>query len=85
MSTFKEFYLALDIDSRERFARTAGTTVGYCSKLIYGGARVELGLADVMVAAAHGQLTHDGIPMTRRAKEQMRKRAVLRGKETADA
>lgn len=77
MIKFKTFFLALSADERERFARDAGTTVGYCNKLIYGGARVELGLADLLVAASHGDLVHADVPMTDRATEQIRRREAF--------
>lgn len=77
MVSFKDFYLGLSADERAAFASRAGTTTGYCNKLIYGGAKVELGLADVMVAASGGRLVHDGIPMTDRAMNQMHARSAL--------
>jgi hypothetical protein len=77
-TSFKNFYQGLPIEGRAKFATRAGTTVGYCNKLVYGGAKVELGLADVMVAASGGKLAHGDIPMTERAIKQLMARRDLR-------
>lgn len=67
---FKTFYQGLDAEKRKSFADKAGTSVGYCHQIIYGAKQIELGLADAMVAASDGALTHSDLPLTDRAKFQ---------------
>ena len=69
--SFKTFYLSLVVNERADFAERSGTTVGLCHQLAYTDAkRVELGLADAMVAVSKGRLTLDDIPLTSRAQFQ---------------
>lgn len=75
--SFKTYYLSLTVVERVRFAAQVGTTVGLCHQLIYTDTkRVELGLADAMVAVSGGRLTLDDIPLTDRAQYQREVRSV---------
>lgn len=78
---FKTYYLGLPQLERASFAETVGTTLGYCRQLAYGEKRIELGMADVMVAVSGGVLTLDGLNLTQRAVYQDRVRRAC----TADA
>ncbi|MBT9467200.1 hypothetical protein [Hydrogenophaga sp.] len=49
---FRTFFRHLTPDQREAFAQKVQTTVGYCHQLAYGEKRLELGLADAIVAVA---------------------------------
>lgn len=70
MNSFKLFFSELDRAGRAEFAALCGTTPGLLNKLIYGGGRVELGLADVMVAVGCGRFALSDLPLTERAKAQ---------------
>lgn len=74
---FKTFFTGLSVVERTEFAKKVGTTTGYCHQIIYGDKRIELGLADVFVAASSGKLNHSDLPLTPRAKFQMNTRAEL--------
>lgn len=67
---FKTYYQRLTAEAREEFAKKVGTSVGYCHQLAYGTKRVELGLADAIVATAGGEVGLDELPLTDRAKHQ---------------
>jgi hypothetical protein len=72
MDAFKSFYSTLTPDQREAFAKRIGTTPGYCHQLAYGK-RLELGLADVIVAVApefKGQIKLEDLNLTDRARTQ---------------
>lgn len=72
---FKTYWQGLKAAEREAFARNVGTSVGYCHQIAYGDKRVELGLADAMVAHGGGLLTLDALPLTDRAVFQQAARA----------
>jgi len=63
---FKTFYQRLTIDKRQEFAAKVGTTVGYCHQIAHGK-RIELGLADTIVANSDGALTLASLNLTERA------------------
>lgn len=67
---FKTFYQGLTPDQRQTLASKVGTSVGYCHQIAYGTKRIELGLADAIVAASQGDLTLDDLPLTERAQFQ---------------
>lgn len=71
---FKTFWKDLAADAREEFAASVGTTVGYCHQIAYGNKRIELGLADAMVARSGGGLSLDSLPLTDKAVFQHRSR-----------
>lgn len=48
---FRTFYRQLTPEQREAFAQKVHTTVGYCHQIACGK-RIELGLADAIVAVA---------------------------------
>ena len=73
---FKTFYQGLTPDQRLVFAEQVGTSVGYCHQIAYGAKRIELGLADAMVAVAGKALTLDDLPLTDRATFQRKARAT---------
>lgn len=70
MDDFKAFYQSLTPEGRSDFANKTGTTLGYLQQLAYGGKRIELGLADVLVAASGGLLSLDRLNLTPRAEFQ---------------
>ena len=72
---FKTYYQSLPTQEREAFAEKVGTTTGYCNQLMYGDKRIELGLADAMVAVSGGALTLAELSLTDRAvfQEQVRR------------
>jgi DNA-binding transcriptional regulator YdaS (Cro superfamily) len=67
---FKTYYLKLGPAEREKFAKKIGTSAGYCNQIAYGAKRIELGLADAIVAAAQPDITLAELPLTERAKFQ---------------
>lgn len=71
---FRTFYLGKPPPQREAFAKQAGTTVGTCNQIAYAGKQIELGLADVLVTLAAGELTLDDLALTDRALHQRRVR-----------
>lgn len=71
---FKTFYLGLPVPERETFATQAGTTRGTCNQIVYANKQIELGLADVFVALAGGNLSLDELPLTDRAIHQRKVR-----------
>ena len=73
---FKTFFFGLPIAERESFAQQAGTTRGYLNQVAYSNKRVELGMADVLVAVSGGQLRLDDLPLTDNAQRQ---RAIREG------
>ncbi len=75
MDRFKAHYLGLSVPSREVLAKRAGTTKGTLNQIVYGGKRVELGLADCLVALCPG-LTLSDIPLTVRAVQQHQVRSL---------
>lgn len=79
---FKTYWQGLEAPEREAFAKNIGTTVGYCHQIAFGGKRVELGLADAMVAHSAGRLSLADLPLTDRAKFQ---HAARSGVAAADA
>jgi len=72
---FKERWLGLPVSERESLAQQALTTRATLHQVAYVGKRVELGLADCLVALMPG-LTLDDIPLTDRAKRQALVRSV---------
>lgn len=69
---FKTFYRQMAPEKRDEFAKRVGTTPGYCHQIAYGK-RLELGLADAMVAIAPefgGSLSLDDLNLTDRARAQ---------------
>ena len=82
--SFKTYYLSLAVAERADFATQAGTTTGLCHQLAYTDSkRVELGLADAMVAVSNGRLSLDDIPLTDRAQFQREVRTTNQPKEAA--
>lgn len=71
---FKTFYSSLSTQERADFAEKVGTTTGYCNQLVYGDKRLELGLADAMVAVSGGRLSLAELNLTDRAAFQERVR-----------
>lgn len=71
---FKTYYLGLDPKARESFAERVGTTIAYCHQLAYGTKRIELGLADAIVAASVQKITLAELPLTEKAKFQSKAR-----------
>lgn len=69
MEKFKTHYLGLKTSERDELAQQAGTTRGTLNQIIYGGKRIELGLADCLVALCPG-LGLDDLPLTDRAAQQ---------------
>lgn len=69
MEKFKTHYLGLSVNERESLAQQAGTTRGTLNQLVYGGKRIELGLADCLVALCPGVTLND-LPLTERAAQQ---------------
>ena len=80
MNPFKLFFCELDRRGRAEFAERCGTTPGLLSKLVYGGGKVELGLADVMVALGGGRFSLDALPLTERARFQNEARSIGHGR-----
>jgi hypothetical protein len=75
---FRTFYRQLTPDQRATFAQKVHTTVGYCHQIACGK-RIELGLADAIVAVAPafgGDVTLAELGLTDRARVQD---AVRRG------
>lgn len=66
---FRNHYLGLSVAAREALASSAGTTCGTLNQVVYAGKRVELGLADCLVALSPG-LSLDDMPLTDRARQQ---------------
>lgn len=69
MERFKDYYLGLPVNERESLAQQAGTTRGTLNQIVYGGKRIELGLADCLVALCPGLALGD-LPLTERARQQ---------------
>lgn len=70
---FRTFYRQLSPEQREAFAQKVHTTVGYCHQIACGTKRIELGLADAIVAVApsFGATVSLGeLELTERAKAQ---------------
>jgi len=78
MDRFKKHYLGLPVAERESLAQQAGTTRGTLNQMVYGGKRIELGLADCLVALCPS-LTLDDMPLTDRAIQQRIVRASTSG------
>lgn len=76
--TFRSYFTGLDADARADYAKSVGSTVGYLLQVAYENKRVELGLADVMVAVANGAITLADLPLTDRAIDQDRRRKIVR-------
>lgn len=79
---FKTYWQGMKAPERDAFAKNIGTSVGYCHQIAYGEKRVELGLADAIVAHSDGHLTLMDLPLTERATFQHTSR---RGTKTAAA
>ena len=73
---FKTYFFGLPVAERESFAQQAGTTRGYLNQVAYSNKRVELGMADVLVAVSGGRLRLDDLPLTENAQRQ---RAIREG------
>lgn len=67
---FKAHYLTMPVPERTEFAVTCGTTHTYLKQVAYGVKRLDLGLADVIVAVSRGKLTLDDLPLTDNARRQ---------------
>jgi hypothetical protein len=80
---FKTYYLDLSQQDRADFAEKIGTTTGYCHQLAYGDKRIELGLADAMVAVSGGALTLLELNLTDRAVFQANARRTTPQEEPA--
>lgn len=77
--SFKNRWLSLSVAERESVAQQAMTTRGTLHQVAYTGKKIELGLADCLVALFPG-LTLDGLPLTDRARQQ----AVVRAGNATD-
>lgn len=73
MKRFRTHYLGLSVAQRHELAVAAGTTTGTLNQVVYAGKRIELGLADCLVALCSG-LTLDDMPLTDRAIQQRKVR-----------
>jgi hypothetical protein len=71
---FKTYYLGLDPAEREPFAKSLGTSTGYCLQLCYADKKIELGFADVVVAKTKGKVKYSELPLTDRARKQIKAR-----------
>jgi hypothetical protein len=71
---FKTYWQKLTPEARAAFAKRVGTTEGYCRQLAYGDKRIELGLADAIVAAAQPDIALKDLPLTQRAEFQVEAR-----------
>lgn len=81
--SFKERWLSLSATERESLAQQAGTTRGTLHQVAYAGKRIELGLADCLVALCPGLGLGD-LPLTERARQQDRvRRAAAPAREAA--
>lgn len=69
MEKFRTHYLDLSVNERESLAQQAGTTRGTLNQIVYGDKKIELGLADCLVALCPG-ITLDDLPLTERAARQ---------------
>lgn len=67
---FKTYWQNLTPEQRTGFATRVGTTEGYCRQLAYGDKKIELGLADAIVAAAQPDIGLNDLPLTQRAQFQ---------------
>lgn len=67
--TFRTHYLSLSIAQRDELAASVGTKRGLFHQMVYGAKRIELGLADCLVARCP-ELTLDDMPLTDRARQQ---------------
>lgn len=67
--SFKTYWLSLSVAERETLAQQAGTTRGTLHQVAYAGKRIELGLADCLVALCPS-LTLTDMPLTDRARQQ---------------
>lgn len=74
---FKTYWQGLSAEQRERFASDAGTKASYCHQIAFGDKRLELGMADALVAVSGGGLTLDDLPLSARAQRQ---RVIRAGK-----
>lgn len=70
---FRKHYLDLTVAQRNELAASALTTRGTLNQIVYGDKRIELGLADCLVALCPG-VTLDDLPLTQRATAQRRTR-----------
>lgn len=73
MQRFRTHYLALSVAQRQDLAAAAGTTTGTLNQVVYAGKRIELGLADCLVALCPGLELGD-MPLTDRALQQRKVR-----------
>jgi hypothetical protein len=72
---FKNYYLGLTPLARDQFAEKASTSRGYCNQIAYASKQIELGMADVFVVLSGGILTLEELPLTDRAKQQLKVRS----------
>lgn len=78
---FRTFYRALTPEQRSDFAARVHTTTGYCHQITCGK-RIELGLADAIVAVAPAfgaAVSLEELPLTDRARAQHRVRSGVDG------
>ena len=78
---FKLFFFGLPVADRDVFAVRAGTSRGLLTQVAYRNKQVELGLADVIVTLAGGDVSLDDLPLTENATRQ---RAIRKGGPVAD-
>lgn len=71
---FRTYWQTLKGAERDDFANRIGSSPAYCHQLAYGDKRLELGLADAIVAQSKGALTLDDLPLTERAAFQVKAR-----------
>ena len=71
---FKPYFFGLSVADREDFAKKVGSTRGMLTQVAYRNKSVELGFADVLVAATGRQVSLDDLPLTANAAQQRRAR-----------
>lgn len=67
---FRDFWFALPVSERVAFAARGHSSRGFLNQVAYGHKRIELGLADVIVALAGGLVALDDLPLTENAMRQ---------------
>jgi hypothetical protein len=79
--TLSQFLQALRPTQRRALAEEAGTSPAYLRHLAKGRKQTSLGLADALVAASGGLLDLEALPLTARARHQLRAREAARERE----
>lgn len=67
---FHSYFFGLDTGSRAEFAGRCGSSVGYMLQVAYRRKRIELGLADCIVAVSGGVIPILSLPLTEKAIQQ---------------